>query len=98
MSDLLVVALDGGLAEVWRECADVLYGTHPMPVLAALRLAALMLHRYPGAVLVMVPRLGGGSLALVRSDSRMAAVPTAHRTGLNPEHANGSPAGPGPGR
>ncbi|MET8080768.1 hypothetical protein [Streptomyces sp. NPDC005303] len=96
MSDLLVVALDGGAAEVWRECADVLYGTRPLPATAALRLSALVLRRYPGAVLVLVPRLGGGFVALVRSTP--AATPTAPRTGLSQGLAGGSPAGPGPGR
>ncbi|SCG04697.1 hypothetical protein GA0115259_109095, partial [Streptomyces sp. MnatMP-M17] len=27
----LAIDLDGGAAEVWRQCADVLYGSRPRP-------------------------------------------------------------------
>ncbi|MDH6438601.1 hypothetical protein M2158_007142 [Streptomyces sp. SAI-144] len=96
MNDLLAVSLDGGVAEVWRECADVLYGTRPLPVAAALRLSTLTLCRYPGAVLVLVPRLGGGFLALARDAPGQAATPAGPEPGLSQGHAGASPAGPGP--
>lgn len=107
MTDLLAVSLDGGVAEVWRECADVLYGTRPLPVAAALRLSALTLCRYPGAVLVLVPRLGGGFLAVARDAPGQAATPAGPEPGqtatpagpepgLSQGHAGASPAGPGP--
>ncbi|MFI8067451.1 hypothetical protein ACIF85_01490 [Streptomyces sp. NPDC086033] len=96
MSDLLAVSLDGGAAEVWRECADVLYGTRPLPVAAALRLSALTLCRYPGAVLVLVPGLDGGFLAMARDAHGRMATPAGPEPGLSQGHAGASPAGPGP--
>lgn len=96
MSDLLVVALDGDVEEVWRECADVLYGTRPLPLTAALRLSALVLRRYPGAVLVLVPRPDGGLHAFVRRSPPQSAMSGAPRAGLSQGRAYDSPAGPCP--
>jgi hypothetical protein len=65
-TDWVIASLDGAEGENWRECADVLYSTRPCPFAEAWRLAGLVLWRYPGCVVALVPRVGGGCVVRMR--------------------------------
>ncbi|MFM9608814.1 hypothetical protein [Streptomyces niveiscabiei] len=75
MSGLLVVRLDAGRGENWRECADMLYTTHPFPLPEARLLTGLALARYPGCGLVCVPREDGGWAVGARGGLTLVAPP-----------------------
>jgi hypothetical protein len=55
------VDLDGAASESWRRCADVLYGSGTLP------LAAALLVRYPGCLLVSLRDAGGDCVTLART-------------------------------
>ncbi|MFF9199170.1 hypothetical protein ACF09L_28585 [Streptomyces sp. NPDC014779] len=63
---LLCVDPDGGAAEAWRECADLLCARLPRPHRAAVLLARHLLLRYPGCLASLVPRYEGGCAVAVR--------------------------------
>ncbi|MEU6225376.1 hypothetical protein [Streptomyces sp. NPDC047042] len=66
MSELVVVCLDSA-EENWRECADVLFSTRPRPPAEAWLLAGLVLWRYPGCLLVLLPGAGGDVILRMRA-------------------------------
>ncbi|QXE34782.1 hypothetical protein KQY30_11325 [Streptomyces sp. GMY02] len=71
----LTVDLDGGTADVWRQCADVLYASRERTSAEAEALAARTLLRYPGCLLTLVRYEGGGCWAAVRAADRTVTLP-----------------------
>ncbi|MPY61289.1 hypothetical protein [Streptomyces spongiae] len=76
-ADWVIATLDGAEGENWRECADVLYCTLPCPPAEAWLLAGLVLRRYPGCVLALVPRVDGGCVVRVRGGLTAGAAAAA---------------------
>lgn len=85
MSGLLVVPLDTGAGENWRECADVLFTTRRFTPADARLLASLALERYPGCALVCVPQVEGGWLLGARCGLTVA-LPADPSAGVRPVH------------
>jgi hypothetical protein len=88
VSDLVVVCLEelpGESGESWRECADVLYSMCRYPAADAWRMAGHVLRRYPGCVLVLIPRTDGGCVVLERLGFR-AGASAGPRGGARPAH------------
>ncbi|HEY8984702.1 MAG TPA: hypothetical protein VIU15_34640 [Streptomyces sp.] len=75
MSGLLIVRLDAGGGENWRECADMLYAAHPLALPEARSLTSLVLERYPGCGLVCVPGEDGGWVLGARSRLTVVTLP-----------------------
>lgn len=63
------VSLDADVSEARRRCADVLYG------LGAPELAASLLERYPGCLLVSVRDAAGRCVTLSRTGKRIVVTP-----------------------
>lgn len=81
MNDLVVACLDAGPDERRRECADVLYCAVPHAAVDAWLLAVRALARYPGCVLVLVPKVGGGCVVRVRPSGLTTGCAIALRGG-----------------
>ncbi|MFB7272974.1 hypothetical protein [Streptomyces sp. NPDC056244] len=71
----LTVDLDGGAAEAWRQCADVLYASRERTSAEARDLAGRTLLDYPGCLLTLVRYEGGGCWAAVRAADRAVTLP-----------------------
>ncbi|MFJ5302415.1 hypothetical protein [Streptomyces sp. NPDC088350] len=84
MNDLVIVRLDGDADESRRECADVLYCVLARPDADAWLLAGQVLARYPGCLLVLVPRVGGGWAVRVRLPGFTEGSAAALRGGAGP--------------
>jgi hypothetical protein len=85
MSDLVIACLDVGSDEVRRECADVLYCALPRRPVDAWLLAGQVLERYPGCVLVLVRRVGGGCVVRDRFPGVTAGYAAALRDDPGPD-------------
>ncbi|WP_046500985.1 hypothetical protein [Streptomyces odonnellii] len=71
----LTVDLDGGTAEAWRQCADVLYASRERTSAEAEALAVQTLLHYPGCLLTLVRHEGGGCWAAVRTADWTVTLP-----------------------